>query len=48
MKCELTKAEENTKMTNGQVLAQAKIAEAQRAQSAVINSLSKMKESNEI
>ena len=41
---ELTKAEENVNVTREQSVAWAKRVEAQRAQSAVINSLSKMKE----
>ena len=41
---ELTKAEENVNVTSEQVLPWAKRAEAQRAQSLVINFLSEMKE----
>ena len=41
---ELTKAEENTNVITEQVLARAKGVKVQRIQSAIINSLSEMKE----
>ena len=45
---ELTKKEENKILTSHQVLAWAKRTEAQRAQSAIINSLSKTKDFDRI
>ena len=45
---QLTKAEENKIMTSEQVLAWSKRVEAQRAQSAIINSLSETKDFDRI